>query len=314
MVLLRYVSKLRAAVRGAGTQERYKQAVDDFWRWCRRQGLRRLRAVEADAAVQMYADAVFAALGGKGRSKVVATLCGLLAARPDLRDKLPGTREALRGWARLRPSKSRPPMGRHLAVAVAVALAAKGEWEAGAAVLIAFEGLLRKGEVLGLRREDVAFPEDARLAEGKETVLRFPFAKGGKEQSVLLQPGPAVTLLRLVVAKAGERDRLFTLTDGRLLSVFKTACAELGLSADYVFHSLRHGRCTELFRQGVPIPTIKLLGRWKSTRACETYVQANRGLLLSRAVPPRLGQLAKRMALNPLRWFRWAMQRAAGTE
>ncbi len=306
-----YVSKLRAAVRAPGTMERYRQAVGRFAAWCKVEKVALGSARETDSALQLFADTVFEERGGGGRSLVVSVLCGLIAVRPELRRRLPGIHEALRGWHKLRPVESHPPMAVHLAVAVAEWLARRGEWEAAAAVIIAREGLLRKGECLGLTRSSVGFPEDGRLADGKETLLWLPRTKGGRNQSVLLQPGPAVTLLRLLVARTGDRAALFTISGSRLSALFKAACRALRLSSSYVFHSLRHGRATELFRAGMPLMNLKLVGRWASTRACETYVQAGVGLGLAREVPPRLGRRARIMARDPLRWIRRAMQRAA---
>ena len=47
--------------------------------------------------------------------------------------------------------------------------------------------------------------------------------------------------------------------------ILKTTLKDAGFRDDlYNFHSLRQGRCVDLADLGIPIPTLKSLGRWKS--------------------------------------------------
>ncbi len=58
---------------------------------------------------------------------------------------------------------------------------------------------------------------------------------------------------------------LHVLTSTAFRVRLQTTLQKIGLSArDYGTHSLRRGGATWLFLSGVPVPTIKLLGDWKS--------------------------------------------------
>lgn len=58
---------------------------------------------------------------------------------------------------------------------------------------------------------------------------------------------------------------LHVLTSTAFRARLQTTLQKIGLSArDYGTHSLRRGGATWLFLSGVPVPTIKLLGDWKS--------------------------------------------------
>ena len=67
---------------------------------------------------------------------------------------------------------------------------------------------------------------------------------------------------------------------------FKLACEDLGLSSDFVPHSLRHGGATHDYLKGLPIEDIMRLGRW-------IYIQSGRAILLSNIIPREVVELAK---------------------
>jgi integrase len=81
---------------------------------------------------------------------------------------MPRTDFALAGWKKKRPGKSYPPIPVAVAQAVAGRLCFMGDFRAGVALLLAFECYLRCGELLALRPEDVAFPDDVRIWSGLE--------------------------------------------------------------------------------------------------------------------------------------------------
>jgi hypothetical protein len=119
-----------------------------------------------------------------------------------------------------------------LAALVAVHLANQRRFREGGAVVLAFDCLLRCGELTNLRREDVAFPKDRRMGhEYKITTLSIRVAKTGRNQSVTVASPEVVALLRQVVAQTPPRGLLFPGGSTKFQKVFKSACQELGLSA-----------------------------------------------------------------------------------
>src|SRR5437870_1483160 len=98
----------------------------------------------------------------------------------------------------------------------------------GVATLLAFDCLLRVGELMSLRREDVAFPDDSRMgAEYRVTTIAIRKAKTGKNQSVVVQNSDVVKLLRARVAATPRGGLLFRGSPATYRGLFKRVCAEL---------------------------------------------------------------------------------------
>jgi hypothetical protein len=74
-------------------------------------------------------------------------MVGLHFFLPQSKGNLHVSALAIRGWGRLRPTVSHPPLSWELAVAVAVAvrLGCADRWSSGVAVLLAFNCYLRIG-------------------------------------------------------------------------------------------------------------------------------------------------------------------------
>jgi len=96
-------------------------------------------------------------------------------------------------------------------------------------------------------------------------------------------------LARLVqsVARRTEPGHLvFPYTTDDFRRLFHACTRRLGLSPEYVPHSLRHGGATRMFLQRAPMQDIMERGRWESAKSCRTYLQTMKALLLSMEVPP----------------------------
>ena len=79
------------------------------------------------------------------------------------------------------------------------------------------------------------------------------------------------TFLKVRGGYVNEHDQLFVFTDntpvkaGHVRKILKDALKALRLNSSlYGTHSLRSGRATDLAKNGVPVDTIKYLGRWRS--------------------------------------------------
>jgi hypothetical protein len=110
-------------------------------------------------------------------------------------------------------------------------------------------------------------------------------------------------LLCLLLADTRRGRFVFPFSAQTLRSRFHQVCAELGLSEQYVPHSLRHGGATRLHLQGVSMEDILLRGRWASTKSARRYVQAGRAQLMAMAVPADLAAAARVLAADiPSAW------------
>lgn len=163
----------------------------------------------------------------------------------------------------MNPAVSYPPLSWDLACLIAVKLVVNGLSRYGIGVLLAFDCLLRVGELTALYREDVADSSDIRVGhEYKGMTLRLRSTKTGPNQWVEVHDPTVITYVRQLVAQTRPGDLLFPFSSDVFRRVFKRTCADLDLSSRYVPHSLRHGGATRLCLMGWRMEDILRRGRW----------------------------------------------------
>lgn len=283
---------LKMASVASSTRTRYLRAVLHFRQWCARRGLRAATADDLDVLVEAYLN--FWYLSGGGLAGARNTVYGICLLHPELDRRLLRSLRALKGMARLLPSRSHPPLTWELAVLIAVNIAgdvslSDVERDAGLAVLVHFDAFLRTGEVLDLRASDFAAPGDARLGvAGTEAALRIRSAKTGTNQFAQLRDPDVISLVKARLVGLHPEARIFAASPRVYRAVFKRALRQLRLTAPYVPHSLRHGAATRALNSGIPIEDIMRMGRWASAKSCRTYLQSGQALLLASSVPESL--------------------------
>jgi hypothetical protein len=104
-------------------------------------------------------------------------------------------------------------------------------------------------------------------------------------------------LLLLFAQGKKQSDRLFSFTVTEYRSLFKAACATLGLQGHYLPHSLRGGGATHDFlAMGESnMHYIMLRGRWTSEMSLFTYCRAGKSILLACQEPPDIIDIGKRL-------------------
>ena len=284
------------------TATRYLSAVDGFSEWTGGEG----RADDFDGSDEVV-DALLCDyihwLYGSGAAKYRADNArnGLVMRRPHLKFGLPLSSRALRGWKMKEPRVSYPPINWELAVTIAVQLTRTGKRRHGVAVVLAFDALLRAGELCALTTEDVVDDHDGRIGfEHKGVFLRLRHTKTGDNKSVEVLDPSTIALLRDIVAITTPGGRLFPFTTASLRGALKTACVQIGLSSDYTTHSLRHGGATRyrhVFKWA--IEAVMERGRWASTTSARGYIQSGVALLMAQSVPPRIAAIAAQYARWP---------------
>ncbi len=271
------------------TNAKYQRCLRAFADHAHAQGFVLGSPQAVDEALADFTESVYLENGGRCRHLAVGALAAIRAWAPVGDYKFRHTRLALRGWSRLCPPRSRPPLTWDLTCLIAVVLAANGRPEEGTAVLLAFEALLRIGELTSLRWSDVADSGDRRLGFHLPTMaLRLRDTKTGVEQSVTVESPEVMDLLRQhrIASPHSESDFVFDFGPAHLRACFKWAVGRLGLTPDYVFHSLRHGGATRMMLMGRPLEEVLQRGRWVSCKSARHYVQMGRALLLSLQLPP----------------------------
>lgn len=284
------------------TKKKYNRAVHLFLQWCKREHRTAATFDKLDDLITDYFHDLYEQGDGKGKGLAADTLYGVCKYFPRAKGNLPTAEQSLRGWQRLQTAVSYPPLTWELTVAIAVQMCRHGLVRHGIGTLLAFDCFLRVGELVGLRKSDVADVGDVRVGVGlRGMCLRLRQTKTGPNQWVEIDNPHVRQLLRVVITHTSKpEDRLFPFTSSAFRSAFKSICAELGLSEDYVPHSLRHGGATHWHINNHRIEDILMRGRWQSTKSARRYVQAGRAMLLSMDVPAHIAKIGEQLSANVL--------------
>lgn len=230
----------------------------------------------------------------------VHAVYGLIYHAPELKGRLVLTRQSLRGWERIRPHRSHPPITWELTVMLALTMARSGLHAEAVASLLAFDCYLRVGEYLRLEYADVAVLRDPRLGEAHSGMaLRLARTKTGNNQWVTVRDPAVATVFTdyLRSHRWSARSRVFPFSLSHWRRTLRSCCAALGLAhIAFVPHSFRHGGATRDYMRGVSIEQIKLHGRWKSLESARRYIQQGPALLLLNDVPTALMERARTLA------------------
>lgn len=288
------------------TIKKYNNAVDEFVSWMDAQGEDPETTEDMDEVLTEYFHDLYIMRGGRCRSKAAATLAGVGMRCPHMKRRLTSASLALKGWERLKPSVPYPPLTWDLTVCVGVHMASTAHLNLGLATVLAFDCYLRVGELVGLRRCDVADTGDFRMGSAYQGMsLRLARTKTGSNQWVTVRNRDVITMMRCLIRDMppASAQRLFPVSASSYRKHFKSSCADLGLSPDYVPHSLRHGGATHDHILGVPLEEILRHGRWAAVKSARHYVQSGRALLLTTAVPTEVAELARTLSGNVLASF-----------
>ena len=272
------------------TQRVYREAFQLFSDFTfQKHGVRvslSLSATEMDAYMEDYIDSLYVFYDGRMQHLATRALLGVFQELSfSYRGQLPNSSRCLRAWKRLHPAQSARPLPRSWVDLIAVTLALRGEGVAGIGILVAYEGYLRVGELLGLRREHVLLPEDAvsdfDLRDGG-CGLRLVSTKRGANQFARISDPAVVRYLRGLIRITPPGGLLFpSLTARKLNSLISLSLRVWGLPDDFTMHSLRHGRAAAAFLACVPPDEIRLAGRWSVLFSMEPYLQASLVLTFS---------------------------------
>lgn len=282
---------LVSAAYAPSTLTRYNDAVSHFLSWCHTNDLDPSSPESFDDILTDYFHHLYDTNQGKGAAH--NTLYGILMYLPHLKHHLHLASKSLVGWNKLYPPKSYPPLTWELCCLVAVRLAMDGHLLHAVATLLGFDCFLRIGELVGLRRDDVADVKDARMGGvSADMTLRLRSTKTGPNQWVVVENAAVKTLLRRTVAITKPGNFIFPFSASTFRNHFKAACASLGLSSSYVPHSLRHGGATRHHLLGRHMEDILLRGRWASSKSARRYIQAGRAMLMTMDTPPQVHALS----------------------
>jgi len=144
---------------------------------------------------------------------------GFVMFLPTAKSKLFSSVLALRGWQKLVPSVSYPPISWPLTVAVACRMAQRGQVLEAIGTLLSFDCLLRIGEFIQLRRQDIMVPNDSRLeTKNAAAALLLRKTKTGQNMWATIQHRDVQLLLLSLLPDLRPSDRIFPFSAERFRS------------------------------------------------------------------------------------------------
>jgi len=295
-------SKLRNAALAPATLKTYNNNINKFLTFTRLSlpELLRLSPDLIDQRLSEYIDHMFAVHGSFHYA--TQTLFGLVFRRPPLRFHLGESRLRLRGWKKLRTQQSHPPITWELTVVFAVTMAKWGRHAEAVATLLAFDCLLRVGELTRLQYDDIVMPYDPRMGSAHTgMVIRLAKTKTGLNQSVSLINVQVQSLLQsyLNAHPFLGHQRIFSFAPSAFRTLIREVADSLGLHRiPYVPHSFRHGGATYLHQRGYKMEDIMFRGRWVALESATRYIQTARCLLIMLSIPYTLNHNGTILAPN----------------
>lgn len=266
--------------------------LKDLQSFCRHEVGRSLayvitKAEIADRVLGSYVMQRHRNTSGKSLSLVKHALLGCQHVRPDLKGRLSTSWENLRVWEEQKVGRLRPPLPIPLWCMMVGLSRAKGltakdhkiafEWLVFAVFLeLGLLCLLRPGELVKLRKQDIALPGDFAFGQ-PQAAIRIEAPKNrrhfGKEQFVTLKHPNVISWLKRIMV-GSESDTLWPSAPSRFSKLFKQIVTDLNLQAcRFTPGSLRPGGATLLYSRGTPISVLRFMGRWTAERSLEHYIQ-----------------------------------------
>lgn len=310
---------LTSSAFAASTAAAYTAAVTRYLSWCHHHCHHR-SVSQLDRCVERYICYLYFQHHGRNRQLAVNTVYGLYMQHPALRDRLRGSEGLLRGWQRAAPSVSHPPLTWPLTIAIARTMAGNGYVECAVATLVAFDGLLRVGELVAIMVADVSLPDDSRRGAASRTVsqspassshpslrrsssayIRLAVTKTGSNQTAEITNVDVITLLQRQISSCPADGRLFPFPSASpadyYRSILRATCTALGIgSFHFTPHSLRHGGATHAhMHMGQTIEHVLHRGRWQSNSSARIYLQSGAAALIATQLPAQAQQWVTRL-------------------
>ncbi len=221
-------------------------------------------------------------ISGKTYGSSSETINAIGAARPLIRKQLAPAWDLAFAWLADEPHQHHPALPLSVVLAVLTTCLWWG-WPLEAAIFaLAWNGILRIGEVLMSLRKDLVLPEDS--MPGVNFVLlriRAPKTRGraAKHQAARVDPIDMIQLISGVFGDLPPDRPLWPYSAATLRKRFTAVLQSLGLpesvkgSRGFDLGSFRPGGATHLLLTTEDPELCRRRGRWLSTRVMEIYLQ-----------------------------------------
>ena len=236
-------------------------------------------------------------LTGKAYGTFSETINAIGAARPLIRKQLAPAWDLAFAWLSDEPHQHHPALPLSLLLAVLSTCLMWGWANEAGIFALAWCGILRIGEVLLARRQDLVLPEDA--APGVNFILlkiRSPKTRGraARHQAARVDPIDMIQLISAVFGNLRPDQLLWGLSASTLRKRFSAVLSEIGLpetpttSRGFDLGSFRPGGATHLLLSTEDPELCRRRGRWLSTRVMEIYLQEVMATTFVQKLDPRV--------------------------
>lgn len=162
---LQDTGRLRRHAVSPATFRVYTAGVRRFAGYCRDRALTASSASDVDLAMEGFITWTFDDDPSRGaKARMVHAVMGYELFVPAHRKLLVGSRLALRGWDRLVPKQSPPPVSYAIMNGVCMEHERRGDYVFNIAFRLQFNCYLRANELLHLAVSDISLPGDPRLS------------------------------------------------------------------------------------------------------------------------------------------------------
>ena len=200
---------------------------------------------------------------------------------------LRSTWAAIKSWRLLQPIQPRVPMTYYVLRCFLIACLGRVratraplrvEWmSVMLAAWLAFDGMLRPGEIERLIVKDFCFPEDVELSEGIGLILNIRHAKTRRvwaNQFVIIRNQTLIRWLKWWVEGQRPNTYFLQVTRRRWSLLFREVLESLQLEkCNLTLSSLRGGGACHKFRVEQNLGTLQFAGRWRRPETLRHYLQ-----------------------------------------
>ena len=252
---------------------------------------------------------------GKSYMQYAETLNSLGSRKPAVRRLLQQSWDLGYAWVRSEPSTHHVAMPPAVLVAMMTVALMWGWVRVAGCLGLAFNALLRPGELFGALRQDLLLPSDLDGSVGfallsiKEPKSRFTQAR---HQTGKADSSDILRVLELAFGTLNETERLWNLGPQSLRNRFKSLLGALHLPIESTsalraldLGSLRSGGATFIIQSTESVELCRRRGRWANMKMMDIYVQETMALQYMKLIAPA----SRRFVLDVARLFTHVLNR-----
>ena len=285
----RTLGTLRELTVQPSTRARYNKAIDHFLSFLKSNGLQlpHQRAL-LDPLVCEYLEHLWSS--GAGRAQGSDCLAGLQDFDPKVKGQIPCAWRLMKTWVANETPNRAPPLPEHVLVSMCGCACFNQHYGFAISLVAGFYGMLRTGEILGLRRKDFALDQHHR-----KVLLSLGMTKTGKRlgasESVVFGFDKVVRVLQRWMSMTKPLDTL-TPSPAKWRCLFNTCLQGIGIeSVGFRPYSLRRGGATWWFAKHHSLDKLLIDGRWQAAKTARIYINEGLSVLTQINLPkndPRL--------------------------